>query len=114
MRSYWAQFARTGSPGRGLNGDLPEWVRWNTLGPNLMLLDTLEDGGPRMVEEPMTVAMLKKRIAEDQDFPDLRARCALYVRLFLVTNSGDDMWNKSDYEALGCAEFEPWSLEADS
>ncbi len=111
MRSYWSEFARTGAPGRGRNGDLPEWVRWNTMGPNLMLLDTPEGGGPRVVKEPMTVAMLKQRVAQDQQLPDLHTRCSLHVQLFLVTNSGDDVWDESEYEALGCAEFEPWSLE---
>ena len=113
MRSYWSEFAWTGSPGRGRNGDLPEWRRWTTFYPNLMLLDTAAGGGPHMVKAPMTVAMLKQRVAEDQTFPDLRTRCALYVRLFLLANSGDDVWDGADYNALGCGEFDPWSLEAD-
>jgi para-nitrobenzyl esterase len=111
MRSYWSEFARTGSPGRGRDGDLPEWKHWTTFFPNLMLLDTRADGGLRMVKEPMTVAMLKKRLAEDPHIPDLRTRCALHVELFLHANHGDDVWDKRDYEALGCTEFDPWSLE---
>jgi para-nitrobenzyl esterase len=110
MRSYWAEFAWTGSPGRGRNGDLPEWKRWTTFYPNLMLLDTEAGGGPRMVKEPMTVAMLKKRVAEDPHIEDLRTRCTLHVNLFLQANSGDDHWEKSEYDALGCAKFDPWTL----
>jgi para-nitrobenzyl esterase len=111
MRSYWSEFADTGTPGRGRSGALPLWQPWNTPGPNLMLLDTAADGGLRMVNEPMTVSMLKQRIAKDTAFPDLRTRCALHVQLFLLANAGDDVWNRKDYEAIGCAEFEPWSLE---
>jgi para-nitrobenzyl esterase len=111
MRSYWSEFARNGDPGRGRSGALPLWQPWNNPGPNLMLLDTAAGGGLRMVREPMTVAMLKQRLAQDTSLPDLRARCALHVQLFLLANAGADVWNQRQYEALGCAEFKPWSLE---
>ncbi|HEY6132194.1 MAG TPA: carboxylesterase family protein, partial [Halioglobus sp.] len=108
MRSYWSEFARTGAPGRGRNGLLPQWQPWNSGGPNLMLLDTTSDGGLRMVKEPMTVPMLKQRLAQDTNIPDLRRRCELHVQLFLHANAGDDVWEDADYRALGCAGFEPW------
>jgi para-nitrobenzyl esterase len=111
MRSYWSEFARTGAPGRGRSGSLPLWQPWNTDGPNLMVLDTASDGGPHMVREPMTVAMLKQRVAQDENMPDLRTRCALHVQLFLLANAGDDVWDEDEYNTLGCAEFPPWSLE---
>jgi para-nitrobenzyl esterase len=114
MRSYWSEFARNGAPGRGRSGSLPLWKPWSTPGPNLMVLDTAADGGLRMVKEPMTVAMLKQRLAEDQEIPDLRTRCALHVRLFLLANVGADVWNKQQYNALGCAKFNPWTLEIGS
>lgn len=112
MRSYWSQFARTGAPGRGRNGMLPLWQPWNNDGPNLMLLDTAGDNGPRMVREPMTVAMLKQRLAQDPAIPDLQTRCRLYVQMFLHANAGDDVWSDADYRALGCGEFNPWTLDA--
>jgi para-nitrobenzyl esterase len=112
MRSYWSEFARMGAPEKGRSGDLPRWLPWNSPGPNLMLLDTDSDGGLRMVNEPMTVAMLKERLALDQNIPDLRTRCALHVRLFLSANAGDDVWREADYDALGCDKFNPWDLEA--
>ncbi len=111
MRSYWSQFARTGAPGRGRNGLLPQWQPWNTSGSNLMLLDTASGGGLRMVHEPMTVAMLKQRLAQEKNMPDLRQRCALHARLFLHANAGDDVWDEADYQALGCAEFPPWQFD---
>jgi para-nitrobenzyl esterase len=111
MRSYWTEFAKTGVPGRGRNGVLPQWLPWNNNGPNLMLLDTASGGELRMVKEPMTVAMLKARLAQDPNIPDLRARCELHVQLFLLANAGDDVWDHGEYESLGCAGFPPWSLE---
>jgi len=111
MRSYWSEFARTGAPGRGRNGLLPQWLPWNSSGPNLMVLDTASGGGLRMVQEPMTVAMLKQRLATEINMPDLRTRCELYVRLFLHANNGDDVWDEADYEAMGCAAFQQWQLD---
>ena len=113
MRSYWSEFASTGAPGNGRSGVLPQWRPWSNAGANLMLLDTASGGGLRMVNEPMTVAMLKERIAQDPNIPELRSRCALHVQLFLLANAGDDVWNEADYNALGCAQFNPWGLEVE-
>lgn len=111
MRSYWTQFAHTGAPGKGRRGDLHLWQPWGFSENNLMLLDTPSGGGLRMVEEPMTIAMLKERVARDKSITDLRERCSLYVEMFLLPNSGDDTWDEESYTALGCGLFEPWSLE---
>ncbi|MEZ7997794.1 MAG: carboxylesterase family protein [Halioglobus sp.] len=113
MRSYWSEFASTGTPANGRSGVLPQWRAWSNAGANLMLLDTARGGGLRMVNEPMTVAMLKERIAQDPNIPELRSRCALHVQLFLLANAGDDVWNEADYNALGCAQFNPWGLEVE-
>ena len=43
MMSYWVQFARTGTPGRGVDGDLPEWK-----GEGTMIFDTAAHGGVRL------------------------------------------------------------------
>jgi para-nitrobenzyl esterase len=113
MRSYWTEFAKTGAPERGRNGVLPLWQPWNTDGPNLMVLDTAAGGGLRLVREPMTVALLKERLAQDKYLSDLRQRCELHVRLFLHANAGDDVWNEVDYQALGCADFPPWQFDVE-
>ncbi len=112
MRSYWSEFARTGAPRNGRSGTLPKWHAWNAADANLMLLDTPSGGGLRMVDEPMTVAMLQERIAQDPSISDLRSRCALHVQIFLLANAGDDVWDESDYNALGCSDFDPWALGA--
>ena len=113
MRSYWSEFARTGTPANGRGGLLPQWRPWGNAGPNLMLLDTASGGGLRMVNAPMTVAMLKERIAQDQNITDLQSRCALHVQMFLLANAGDDVWEEADYNALGCSGFDPWELEVE-
>ena len=112
MRSYWTQFAHTGEPGKGRSGTQPLWLPWGVSENNLMLLDSPSGGGLRMVDEPMTIAMLKERVAQDNNIPDLRERCSLYVEMFLLQNSGDDTWDEESYEAMGCGIYEPWSLES--
>ncbi len=111
MRGYWSEFARTGSPNKGRDGTQTQWTQWTTSAPNLMRLDTEADGGLQLVKEPMTTAMLKQRLSEDQNIPDLHSRCSLHVQLFLLANAGDDVWDEAEYEVLGCAEFDPWSLD---
>jgi len=50
MQSYWAEFAYRGNPGRGREGDLPEWKAWGLEEgeDKFMILDTPGDGGSRM------------------------------------------------------------------
>jgi para-nitrobenzyl esterase len=50
MMSYWAEFARSGSPGKGRRGDLPEWRP----SPGFLVLDTAAGGGLRMSDETLT------------------------------------------------------------
>jgi para-nitrobenzyl esterase len=110
MRSYWSQFATTGDPASGRNGDLSQWDAWNNSGPNLMILDSTSSGGSNMSLEPMTIAMLKQRLAEDTDIVDLKVRCRTHAELFLKINSGDDYWNEQQYLDLGCARYNPWTI----
>ena len=87
MMSYWAEFAATGSPGRGRAGDLAEWKPWNggrlELGApgSMMVLDTPEEGGPRMVSEPVTAAAVMRELAADEHFADETERCAMVAEL---------------------------------
>lgn len=111
MRSYWSEFARNGDPGRGREGDLPRWEAWNNSDANLMVLDTEAGGGLRMVNEPMTIAMLKERVARDPHIPDIHSRCTMFAAMFLRANDGDDIWDPAEYEALGCGQYDPWQLD---
>lgn len=110
MQSYWSEFARTGKPGKGREGDLTEWQAWKNNADNLMLLDTKAGGGLRMVNQPMTIAMLKERVAQDQHL-NLQERCAVHAELFFKANSGEDFWNIKEFNELGCEGMNPWQLE---
>lgn len=110
MRSYWAEFARSGNPGRGAGGDQPLWPEWTPGDPQLMLLDSPADGGVRSQPETLTVAALKQRLAADPAITEPRLRCALYVDLFLANGGAADFFDPAEYTALGCDDFEPTDL----
>ena len=107
MMSYWAEFARTGRPGSGSDGDLPAWLPWDASspdGPRMMILDTPADGGLRMSSESVTREGVLARIAEDPRFEDLEERCAVY-RSFV--ERGDSL-SRTEYAGLmggGCAAY---------
>ena len=110
MRSYWAEFARSGNPGKGRDGELSDWQAWQNDEINLMLLDTAADGGLRMVQQPMTVAMLKDRLQNDPRLSQ-QDRCAIFSDLFFKSNTGDDYWDADEFASLGCDRQDPWDLQ---
>jgi para-nitrobenzyl esterase len=81
MMSYWAQFAATGDPGRGVDGQLPRWTPWDDSSPKaprFILLDTEEGGGLRMSPDSVTLAGVIRRVAEDSRFESWEERCEVY------------------------------------
>jgi hypothetical protein len=54
MRSYWTEFARTGKPGRGRDGQLPEWSAWDPEPgkAKMMILDTPAEVAVRDANAP--------------------------------------------------------------
>jgi para-nitrobenzyl esterase len=99
MRAYWAEFARTGDPGRG-DGSLPLWSRWSAApgADKFVLLDTEADGGIRMSGEAVTRAGLLDAIASDARFRDAEERCALYGNLVRFSDLTPE-----EYAGRGCA-----------
>ncbi len=83
MQSYWTQFARTGSPGRGLNGDLPEWQPWGSQPEDgkFMVLDSAAGGGTRMSNEAVSIASVVASLDADTRVIDTQERCALYRQM---------------------------------
>jgi para-nitrobenzyl esterase len=84
MSSYWTEFARTGNPGRGRGGDLPEWTAWDPSGddsPKFIVLDTEADGGIRMSSESLTVESVVAGIEADDRFRTASERCSVYREL---------------------------------
>ena len=83
MMSYWAEFAYSGSPGRGRQGDLVDWTAWtnDSSSPKLMLLDSSLGSGTRMVSAMTTYESIAERLAEDDRF-DEESGCRLARRMF--------------------------------
>lgn len=91
MMSYWANFARTGDPGKGSRGELPRWQAWSNAdaGTRTLLLDTYSDRGIRMSSEIVSLDDIlgKLREAEVSD----TQRCAAFDNVF--QDQGDN-WRK--------------------
>lgn len=99
MMTYWANFAYTGNPNRGRNGDLPQWQAWQNGEdkPKMIILDAEDDGGIRMSSDEMTLASLKAGfLAEQFDVPD--NRCLTYRDTF-----GGNGFDRDEYLGLGCS-----------
>jgi para-nitrobenzyl esterase len=80
MMSYWAEFAYSGSPGRGRTGNLPEWraLQSGRSKPSSIVFDTVVDGGIRMTAERETGFEVMQAIARDPrlDTPQIRCKVA--------------------------------------
>ncbi len=78
MMSYWAAFARSGDPGRGVAGDLPHWGAWDPSradAPKYVVLDTAEGGGIRMASEIETPAKVIASVEADPRLSSPGQRC---------------------------------------
>jgi para-nitrobenzyl esterase len=102
MMDYWAEFAYSGDPGTGRSGSLVPWNAWQVNGKNIMLLDSVKDGGNRMAEVRTNVADIKTRLASDEVLTKTQDRCEAYAFLFLHGYQTSYFWNPSEYAALGC------------
>ncbi len=82
MMDYWGAFAHHGNPGKGSSGGFPQWSAWQESGTNILLLDTDNDGGVRMSDNRMSLAMIKDRMREDDAFTQ-EEKCEAYRLVFL-------------------------------
>ncbi len=73
MSSYWVNFAKTGAPGRGVDGQLPDWAPYGT--GQVMLLDSTAGGGARMQTGAMTADAIEARIWADPTLTGPGERC---------------------------------------
>jgi para-nitrobenzyl esterase len=82
MMSYWTEFAYTGAPGRGRDGDLPAWTAWDPSteeAPRYMVLDTVDGGGLRMESKTETIQGALAGLFAEPRLPERRQRCAVLV-----------------------------------
>ena len=95
MMSYWANFARTGEPGRGGDGKQALWSAWSTSsgGGKTMLLDSPDGGGLRMSAQEVTRASLLQEMAQEPISDD--ERCALFRTTF---RWDDDGWAEAAWK----------------
>jgi para-nitrobenzyl esterase len=112
MRSYWAQLAYTGDPGRGRKSDLVPWTAWDDTTPEslkYMVFDTEADAGVRMAYDTYTKERILAELRDDPRLPTWRDKCGELAGL--ATFSG--YITPADYAAEpSCAEFAlsgwPW------
>ena len=75
IQSYWAEFAYTGNPGKGRDGNLPEWSAWtDSEGPKYLVLDSENDQGLYMSDVEYTQDYLLNRLASDERL-DEKQKC---------------------------------------
>ena len=64
-----------------------------------MLLDTENDGGVRMSNQPLSVADIKQRLFSDSSFPTAE-RCTTYSLLFLNGYMVTDAYDQAEHQSL--------------
>lgn len=106
MRTYWANFARTGNPSNGDEQGGPLWAPWKEGGNAKIIFDASSRGGIRSTDQATYIADIKKRLAEDPAIDTLRERCELYVQLFYYALSSD-FWSEEEYADWGCSDYPP-------
>jgi para-nitrobenzyl esterase len=107
MRSYWAQLAYEGDPGRGRKGDLPEWAAWNDAAanaPKFVVLDTEAGGGIRMSDDVYDKTRIRAEIRDDPRLPTAREKCGQLAGLAVFSG----YYTRADYEAE--EECKPYAL----
>jgi para-nitrobenzyl esterase len=99
MSSYWAEFAYSGSPGRGRNGAALEWKAWdNSPGrPKFIIFDTPVDPGIRMSADTIRLSEVNERLLAETGFASQEKHCEMYVNLL----EDSDLWDDGAYARLG-------------
>ena len=98
MMSYWANFARNGSPGKGRNSEDPEWISWGTAKKSSIVFDTVSDQGVRMIDTVVTWESIRQELLADEEFSDLQTKCELYSEIF----EPQGLSRQEDLVKMGC------------
>ena len=84
MMSYWAEFAYTGSPGRGRGGDLLEWPAWDDSSPEApkyIVFDTPQGGGLELASKTFDMNRVVSELLADARLATARDRCGMLREL---------------------------------
>ncbi|MFT5098124.1 MAG: para-nitrobenzyl esterase [Flavobacterium sp.] len=98
MRSYWANFAYTGNPGRGQSKDLEVWKEWDSsdkIVPRILIIDT---DNIRMQTDKLSMEKLKQQFLTEDFSNNQKGGCDMYERMF----RGEE-YSQSEYVNMGCA-----------
>ncbi len=110
MQSYWTEFARSGAPGRGRDGDLAPWSPFEPgegEPPRTLLLDTPDGGGARMTPLHETRDGVVASVGADTRLRDSRERCGVY-RDLVAWSSG---LSAAQYTSIGNGECAPYPID---
>jgi para-nitrobenzyl esterase len=93
MMAYWAQFARSGDPGRGGRDDLPRWPAWDAS------RQKLEFGVDRIgaLRSDLSLPGLAAALFDDSRI-NAADRCAIYLDNMMYPD-----YPLADLAAHGCA-----------
>ena len=104
IQSYWAEFAYTGNPGRGREGDLPLWTSWsNQDGDKYLVLDSENDKGVYMSDIEYTQDYLLNRIANDSRL-DNKQKCETLFGLSYGDGNGVSLSKFNQFMNGECAD----------
>ncbi len=81
MTSYWTEFAYSGDPGKGRNGQNPHWAHWKEDGFTSLVLDTANDAGIRMIANEYTMDSVRAEFLSEE-FTHDEQKCELYKTIF--------------------------------
>lgn len=80
MMAYWAEFARSGSPGNGGQANLPDWTSWSTQPDqqNIMVFDSKSSGGARMIKDHESAKRVADALFSDPRISSQEETCKVY------------------------------------
>jgi len=109
MMSYWAEFAYTGDPGRGRQGNQLEWKSWDETSSEslkFIVLDSMSDQGIKMSSNAITRDSLFSGIADDPNILDDKMRCELVDIAIKYDNVATEDWLNKFSNGL-CEDLDP-------
>lgn len=99
MMHYWGKFAHTGDPGTGSADDQIAWSPWQAQGEHIMLFDTDNDGGVRLVEDRLQIEDVRQRLLSDVTFSK-EERCVAYPLILLNGYMVADGYDRAEHLSL--------------
>ncbi|MYD42812.1 MAG: carboxylesterase family protein [Gammaproteobacteria bacterium] len=103
MMSYWAEFAYSGQPGQGRDGNEVPWTPYGDQDLTTIVLDTNTDASIRMVNDDVTYESIREELLADKSFNSKDLHCETYV----TTLRGTSVFSQEDFKTIGCEHIDP-------